>query len=201
MAGWFSGKAARPLPEGTPAVDDSDFEFGISDFEPKVADFGLAKRLEAEAAGLTQSGALVGRPGYMAPEQAGGEQPRRPGSRRVRPGRHPLRMPDGPATLHGGNPCGRAAANAQRRSSAATAAPAEGDARPRNDLPEVPPERTEETLRDRAGPGGRPGALPRRPTDPGATSGGDGTRRALVPATTRTATSTTWPASSIRARW
>jgi tetratricopeptide (TPR) repeat protein len=43
-----------------------------ADGTPKLTDFGLARRLEG-ATGLTLSGAPVGTPGYMAPEQAEGK--------------------------------------------------------------------------------------------------------------------------------
>jgi serine/threonine-protein kinase len=42
-----------------------------SDGRPHVADFGLAKRLEADQE-LTQTGELIGTPAYIAPERVGG---------------------------------------------------------------------------------------------------------------------------------
>jgi serine/threonine protein kinase len=40
----------------------------------KLLDFGLARRTDAAAAGLTHAGLVIGTPGYMAPEQARHEQ-------------------------------------------------------------------------------------------------------------------------------
>src|SRR5262245_16779427 len=59
-------KPGNVLLTGPAGADDED-NWG----EPKITDFGLAKQLEGETAG-TQTGALLGTPGYMAPEQAGG---------------------------------------------------------------------------------------------------------------------------------
>ncbi len=50
-----------------------------ADGTPKIADFGLAKRLKARPdsdSGLTNTGAAVGTPSYMPPEQARGDKAR-----------------------------------------------------------------------------------------------------------------------------
>jgi serine/threonine protein kinase len=65
-------KALIPgVPRAPHGLSSSDLEIRISDFDPKISDFGLAKLLESDP-GLTKSGMVMGTPSYMAPEQTQG---------------------------------------------------------------------------------------------------------------------------------
>src|SRR4051794_26218508 len=70
---------ARGAHRGVPGGDGASTPDGMApapllrSFVPKIADFGLAQTIEGGPA-MTLSGLLVGTPGYMAPEQAGGRR-------------------------------------------------------------------------------------------------------------------------------
>jgi hypothetical protein len=61
----------RQPPDGAEADPSGGVRPPLSEAVPKITDFGLAKRLRGES-GHTGTGAILGTPSYMAPEQAAG---------------------------------------------------------------------------------------------------------------------------------
>ena len=118
--------------------------------QPKVTDFGLAKKLQADS-GLTHTGQVMGTPSYMPPEQAEGQE-RRPGGRRVRAGGDPLLPADGPAAVPGGHADGHADPGGGPGAGAGAAAQRDRAEGPGDDLPEMPGEGAAAAVRVGGGP-------------------------------------------------
>jgi serine/threonine protein kinase len=64
---------APPAPERGDHSQAATHPAPLTTYQPKITDFGLAKRLDSTSIAWTQDGAVLGTASYMAPEQASGK--------------------------------------------------------------------------------------------------------------------------------
>ena len=153
-----------------------------ADGTPKIADFGLAKRLDVES-GLTRDRLDPGLAQLHGPRAGRGQgQAGRPGGRRLRPGGDPVRAADRPPAVPGGDGAGDARAGQDGRAGAAVAAGAGPAARRRDDRLKCLQKDPAQAVRLGRGAGRGPAAVPGRRADRGAAGGVAGAGLAVVPA-------------------
>src|SRR5438477_13053895 len=76
ILGWClvsGGGAAGGEAPGRPGASPPAAPPPLTTHQPKIADFGLARPTEG-GCGLTETGAVVGKPGYMSREQGAGRE-------------------------------------------------------------------------------------------------------------------------------
>ena len=126
---------------------------------PKITDFGLAKRLEADE-GQTHTGQVMGTPSYMAPEQARGDTKLAgPPADIYALGAILYEMLTGRPPFKGISAARHHEAGPRARPALPVADPVPRAARPGNDLHEVLAERSAQALCHRQGAGRRPEPL------------------------------------------
>ena len=117
---------------------------------PYVTDFGLAKRIDVSRgkskpnnnrfASVTDTGAIIGTPSYMAPEQAAGQRGKvGPASDIYSLGAMLVRMRDGTRTVSGGHTGRHAVHGVGAGSGSAARHQSQSGSRPRDDHSEVSP--------------------------------------------------------------
>ena len=145
---------------------------------PKVSDFGISRRTDS-ADGPTATGAVLGTPSYMAPEQAAGQKGVAATADVYGLGAILYELLTGRPPFKAGSMIETLEMVRHQEPVAPRALNPGVPRRPGNGVPEVPPQRAVPALRTRRRPGRRLATLPGRSADPGA-AGGRG-RAGLAP--------------------
>jgi tRNA A-37 threonylcarbamoyl transferase component Bud32 len=149
---------------------------------PHVTDFGLAKRIDGGKR-LTQSGAIVGTPSYMAPEQAAGRKDLTTLADVYSLGAALYEQLTGRPPFQAETPLDTVLQVGERETSGPAQSQSPSRCRSGNDLPEMPGEGPVPPLSLGRGVGRGPGAFSGRRAYPGTAEHGPGARAQMAEAT------------------